>query len=238
MEKYCSDCVENFKRVQEKVNEAAVKSGRKAEDVRLMAVTKMVAAKPIAAVIEAGAKLIGENRVQELQEKQADLAPFEKEVHLIGHLQTNKAKYLPGLVTTVQSIDSLRVATAVSNAFITKNLVCSAYVEVNIGGEESKSGVKPEALEELICAAATLPGIKITGLMTIPPRCEGEELRRYFSRMYKLYIDIKAKKIDNTYINALSMGMTSDFETAILEGATLVRVGTGIFGARSYPTIP
>ena len=234
MEKYCSQCVENYKHVLEQVQNATFKSGRAIEEVRLMAVTKTVAAEPIAAVIEAGATLIGENRVQELQEKKEPLAHLAKEAHLIGHLQTNKAKYLPGLVTTVQSIDSLKVAQAVSKAFTGQNLSCDVLIEINVGGEESKSGISLAQATQLVGEVASLPGLHVQGLMAIPPRCEGKELRRYFAQMYKLYIDIKAQKIDNANMNILSMGMSSDFETAILEGSNLVRVGTGIFGARNY----
>lgn len=234
MEKYSLDCVENYKRVLERVQAAALKSGRTPEEVRLMAVTKTVAAPPIAAVISAGGTLIGENRVQELQQKKDELAHLEKEAHLIGHLQTNKAKYLPGLVTTIQSVDSLKVASAISKAFDNAGETCECYVEVNIGGEESKSGTRPQELEALVREMASLPSIKVTGLMTIPPRCGGDELRGYFQRMYKLYVDIKAQKIDNTDIKNLSMGMSGDFEMAISEGATIVRVGSAIFGERAY----
>lgn len=234
MENYCLECVENYKRVLHRVEEAAFKSGRNPAEVRLMAVTKTVAPDAISAVLNAGADLMGENRVQELQAKKEPLAHLKKEVHLIGHLQSNKAKYLPALVTTVQSIDSEKTARAVSKAFSEQGKVANVLLEVNIGGEASKSGVAPAQLEELLYQAAALPGLHVQGLMTIPPICEGEEARRYFQHMHKIYVDMQAKKIDNANISILSMGMTGDFESAILEGSTMVRVGTGIFGRREY----
>lgn len=234
MENYCLECVENFKKVQERIAAAAVKSGRSERDVKLVTVTKTVASDAIAEVIKAGAKIIGENRVQEMLSKKDDLAALQKETHIIGHLQSNKAKYLPGCVQMIQSIDSKKLASAVSGEFAAAGEKVNVLVEVNIGGEESKSGCAPEEVEGLLYAIKDLPGIQVQGFMAIPPVCEGEEVRAYFARMYKLFIDMQQKKIDNVNINTLSMGMTGDFESAILEGATMVRVGTGIFGKRIY----
>ena len=234
MENYCLECVENYKRVEERVRAAALKSGRAEDAVQLVAVTKTVAADAIAAVIEAGAGIIGENRVQEMLSKKDDLAHLQKQTHIIGHLQSNKAKYLPGCVDMIQSIDSEKLGQAVSKAFAGAGACVDVLVEVNIGGEDSKSGCRPEEVEPLLYLLKDLPGIKVQGLMTIPPICEGDEARAYFARMYKLFIDMRQKNIDNININTLSMGMTGDFENAILEGATMVRVGTGIFGKRIY----
>lgn len=235
MENYYRECVENFYAVKERVNNAAVKSGRNAEDVQLIAVTKTVEAGAIAAVIEAGANVIGENRVQEIMQKQEALAHLKKEVHMIGHLQTNKVKYLPGLVDMIQSVDSEKLAQQISKEFSKQNLTTKILVEVNIGGEYSKSGTTAEQVEELLYKIKDLPAIQVDGLMTIPPICDTEaEVRGYFAQMYKLFVDIKQKNIDNVCMNTLSMGMTGDFESAILEGANVVRVGTGIFGRRIY----
>ena len=235
MENYCLECVENYKRVEERVRTAALKSGRKEDAVQLVAVTKTVAADAIAAVIEAGASIIGENRVQEMLSKKDDLAYLPKQTHIIGHLQSNKAKYLPGCVDMIQSIDSEKLGQAVSKAFAGAGSCVDVLVEVNIGAEDSKSGCRPEEVEPLLYALKDLPGLRVCGLMTIPPICEGDEVRAYFARMYKLFIDMQQKNIDNINISTLSMGMTGDFENAILEGATMVRVGTGIFGKRVYP---
>lgn len=235
MENYYHECVENYYAVKEKVANAAVKSGRKAEDVQLIAVTKTVEAGAIAAVIEAGANVIGENRVQEIMQKQEALSHLQKEVHMIGHLQTNKVKYLSGLVDMIQSVDSEKLAAQINKEFAKHNLIAKVLIEVNIGGEYSKSGTTAEQVEELLYKIKDFPAIQVDGLMTIPPICDTEtEVRGYFAQMYKLFVDMKQKNIDNVYMNTLSMGMTGDFESAILEGANVVRVGTGIFGRRIY----
>ncbi len=236
MERYCSDCADNYRRVLERVQKAALKSGRAEDAVQLVAVTKTVDAPAIAAVLQAGATLIGENRVQELQQKHDALSLYPHEAHMIGHLQSNKAKYLPKLVTMVQSIDSEKLAEAVDKAFEKAGKVARVLLEVNIGGEESKSGVAPEKLEQLAFAVAQFSHLQIEGLMCVPPAVEGPALYGYFDHMNKLFIDMKDKKIHNTNVKTLSMGMSGDFEAAIAAGANMVRVGTGIFGARPTHT--
>ena len=179
--------------------------------------------------------LIGENRVQEFLGKKPELNLDGVDAHLIGHLQTNKVKQIVGEVSTIQSVDSLKVAQEISKVSQSRGLTTNVLVEVNIGDELSKSGIEQNELTELCHEIAELPGVKVEGLMAIPPICEtSAEVRGFFAEMYKLFIDISSKKIDNIYVQILSMGMTSDYEDAILEGANLVRVGSGLFGARIY----
>ena len=234
-EKAIMSCVDNYRRIKEEVCEAAVKSGRSENDVRLMAVTKTVEPLYINAVLDDGADLIGENRVQEYMGKRESLHLDNVEKHLICHLQSNKAKYIVGEVDVIESVDSLKIANAVSKECAKKGVEQSILVEINIGQEESKSGISLENAEELIEEIAQLPFINIKGLMTVPPICDDEsKLMKYFDKMYQSFIDIKAKKLDNVSMDVLSMGMSNDFKTAILCGSNLVRVGSSIFGARKY----
>lgn len=226
--------LENYRRVKESVAEAAVKAGRSENDVRLMCVTKTVEAAYINPVLDAGADLIGENRVQEYLGKKEELHLAGVERHLIGHLQTNKVKQIVGEVDMIESVDSIRLAKEISKESAKKNIVSNVLVEVNIGMEESKSGIALEGLEELLCEIAEMGHIKVKGLMTIPPICEAQEARKYFSVMHKRFIDIRDKRIDNIDMQILSMGMSGDYEAAIAEGSNIVRVGSAIFGARKY----
>lgn len=225
-------CIDGYNRVREAVAEAAVKSGRRAEDVRLMAVTKTVEPVYINAVLDAGADLIGENKVQEYMGKRDELHLDGVEKHLIGHLQTNKAKYIVGEVDMIESVDSFKLAREIEKECVKKGVSQKILIEVNIGGEESKSGVAPEALDTLLGQVAELPHVQICGLMTVPPICDDPSA--YFEAMYKSFIDIKGKKLDNVSMDILSMGMSADYQTAILCGSNLVRVGSSIFGARKY----
>lgn len=226
---------ENYKRVLDQVNESAVKAGRDEKDVRLMCVTKTVEPVYINAAIGLGADLIGENRVQEYLGKRDELDLEGVERHLIGHLQTNKVRQIVGEVDMIESVSSLKLAKEISKVSLAKGLTTECLIEVNIGKEESKSGIYIEELEETLCEIAELGGIKIKGLMTIPPICESEnEARRYFAEMRQYFIDIKGKKIDNVNMDILSMGMSGDFEAAVAEGSNIVRVGSAIFGARKY----
>ena len=226
---------ENYKRVLDQVRESAVKAGRSENDVRLMCVTKTVEPVYINAAIGLGADLIGENRVQEYLGKRDELDLDGVERHLIGHLQTNKVRQIVGEVDMIESVSSLKLAKEISKVSLAKGMVTNCLAEVNIGKEESKSGIYIEELEEILCEIATLGGIKIKGLMTIPPICESEnEARRYFAEMRQYFIDIKGKKIDNVDMDILSMGMSGDFEAAVAEGSNIVRVGSAIFGARKY----
>ena len=232
--------LDNLGRIEERIAAACAAAGRKREDVTLLAVTKTVPPARINAAIGAGVTHIGENRVQEFLGKRDALRLDGVDVHLIGHLQTNKVRQIVGRVGMIESVDSLRLAEAISQASLREDntrILPDGYtevlVEVNIGGEEQKTGVAPERLGELLYAMATLPGIRVRGLMTVPPILTApEEQRRVFSQMYKLFIDIRGKNIDNIRMDMLSMGMSSDYEQAILEGSTLVRIGSALFGRR------
>ena len=226
---------ENYKRVLENVKESAVKAGRSESDVRLMCVTKTVEPVYINKAIELGADLIGENRVQEYLGKRDELNLSGVERHLIGHLQTNKVKHIVGEVDMIESVSSVKLAKEISKVSLQKGIVTNCLVEVNVGKEESKSGIYLEELEETLCEIAQLPAIKIKGLMTIPPICETpDEARRYFAMLRQSFIDIKDKKTDNIDMEILSMGMSGDYEAAVAEGSNIVRVGSAIFGARQY----
>ena len=232
----CRNIDENLKVIRDNMAEAAIKSGRNPEDIRLMAVTKTVDEYFINHAIDAcGIDLIGENKVQEMLRKKPNLHMDGVEPHLIGHLQTNKCKMIVGEVDLIESVDSVKGAKEISKQSVKKDLTTGILLEVNVGGEESKSGMEYDAARDIAAEISELPNIEIRGLMAIPPICEDEvKLRGYFSRMNELFIDMKSEKRDNMNITILSMGMSSDYVPAILEGATEVRVGTSIFGGRIY----
>lgn len=231
----CRDFDENFKFIREEIAKAAVSSGRDPGEIRLLAATKTVPVEVINHAIGQGLDLIGENRVQEFLDKYPSLDTHHCTSHFIGHLQTNKVKYLIGKVAMIQSVDSVKLASEISRLSEKSNVVTDILMEVNIGREEQKGGVMPEQLLDVIYEAAELPGIHICGLMAIPPICQDEkELCSYFSAMQQYYVDIRGKKIDNVNMNCLSMGMSSDFREAIRCGADLVRVGSSLFGKRVY----
>lgn len=226
---------DNYKAIKTRVEEAAVKAGRNPGDVRLMAVTKTVESVYINRVLDLGADLIGENRVQEYLGKKDELHLDGVEKHLIGHLQTNKVKQIVGEVDMIESVDSVKLAKEISKVSSNKGIVTDVLVEVNVGREESKSGVYMEQLEQLLAEIAQMDGIKVRGLMTIPPICDSEkEVSEYFSTMYQSFIDIRDKKLDNIDMDILSMGMSGDFEAAVANGSNIVRVGSAIFGERKY----
>lgn len=233
---YCAEAVrDNVRRIREQMAAACREAGRPEDAVRLMAVTKTVDAERINTALGEGIDLIGENRVQEFLGKRDALQLDGVECHLIGHLQTNKVRQIVGKVDMIQSVDSLRLAEAIDKASAAQDIVTQVLVEVNIGGEASKSGVAADGLDELLGQIAEMRHIRVKGLMTIPPVCEKEAQRRqFFSEMYRLYVDRRAKKVDNIDMDILSMGMSADFREAILEGATLVRVGSAMFGDRIY----
>lgn len=221
--------------VKSKVKAAAERSGRDEKDILLLAATKTVPAEVVKLAIENGISLIGENRVQEFVSKYEVLKDTGVTQHFIGHLQTNKVKKLIGGVSMIESVGSLHLAETIDSLSAKQNLVTEILVEVNIGSEYSKSGVAPEKLEELLRELSKLKNIKVMGLMAIPPICEtDEEVREYFSYMKNLFVDMGEKAIDNISMKYLSMGMSGDYETAIEEGANIIRVGTSIFGKRNY----
>ncbi|MCI1268837.1 MAG: YggS family pyridoxal phosphate-dependent enzyme [Ruminococcus sp.] len=231
MENNYSYIDENLKEINYRIGEAAAKYRKPDDVIRLMGVTKTVLPEAVNYAVSKGIKLLGENRVQEYQSKK-ELYDKSAEVHFIGHLQSNKVKYIIDSVTLIQSVDSLRLACEIDKLAENKGKIMNILCEVNIGGEQSKSGVMPDKLEELLYAVSELKHVRVNGLMTIPPPSDNE---KFLSEMQQLYIDISNKKIHNINMNVLSMGMTGDYVSAIKYGSTLVRIGTGLFGARNYP---
>ncbi|MBQ2828444.1 MAG: YggS family pyridoxal phosphate-dependent enzyme [Clostridia bacterium] len=231
-----SDISENIKKIRERIALAAEKSGRCAEDISLMAVTKTVDSLFINHAIDScGINLIGENRVQEFLSKKDELHLENTEVHLIGHLQTNKVKMIVPHVTMIESVDSVRLAKEISKECEKIGRTMDILVEVNVGMENSKFGIDSVLLAEFLSEIGEISNIRVKGLMAIPPICENsEESRRFFSNMYNMFLDIKGKKIDNIDMQILSMGMSGDYAEAIEEGATEVRVGSSMFGKRVY----
>ena len=226
---------ENIKKLRAEIDEAAKESGRSGEDIVLVAATKMNDAERVRAAVTAGVDVCGENRVQELMEKYEQGAYEGAPLHFIGTLQTNKVKYIVGKVDMIQSVNSLKLATEISKCAIKRGIVQDILIEINIGGEESKSGADEKIAFELVESISKLPGVRVRGLMTIPPISDDEETQKsFFIKMKQLFVDIRAKKYDNITMEFLSMGMSADYRNAILCGANMVRVGTGIFGARNY----
>ncbi len=225
---------QNIAEIQQRINSAAQKSGRNQEDILLLAVSKTIDAERIQEAVDCGLTELGENKVQEILEKYEKLKNVSW--HLIGHLQTNKVKYIIDKVKMIHSVDSLKLAEEINKRAKQSNVIMDILVEVNMEQEESKFGVSPEDTLSLIQKIAFLDNIRVKGLMTVAPFVDNpEENRDCFRRMKQLLVDINNEKIDNVHMNVLSMGMSNDFEVAIEEGATIVRVGTNIFGKRIYP---
>lgn len=225
----------NVETVREKIARAAQKAGRRPEEITLMAVTKTMPAEAIAAAFDCGITLFGENRVQELVDKLPQLDMTGRSAHIIGHLQTNKVKTIIDKADMIQSLDSLRLAQEIDRQAETAGKIMDVLVELNIGEEPSKSGVLQQELNGFLGDLSAFSHIRVRGLMAIPPFCpDKEKTRPYFAQIQKLFIDISQKKSDNKLMNILSMGMSSDFEVAIEEGSTMIRVGTSIFGKRNY----
>lgn len=226
--------LENIEKVRQNIEAACKKSGRNPEEITLIAVSKTKPYTDIEEALPSGILDYGENKVQELSEKY-DILPKDIRWHMIGHLQRNKVKYLVGKVSLIHSVDSLRVANQIETEFAKKDMIANVLIEVNMAEEESKFGISAGDTLELIKAMSILPHLRIQGLMTIAPYTDNPETNReYFSKMKKLSVDIREKNIDNVNMNVLSMGMTGDYQVAIEEGATMIRVGTGIFGERNY----
>lgn len=225
---------QNLEEVERNICAACARSGRKREDVTLISVSKTKPINMLEEAYAAGSRDFGENKPQELKEKQ-EVLPTDIRWHMIGHLQRNKIKYIIDKACMIHSVDSERLAQAVSLEAGKRGIVMPVLVEVNIAREESKFGVYEEETLAFIEKIAVLPNIRVEGLMTIAPFVENaEENRIFFRKLRNLYVDIKSKNIDNVTMCNLSMGMTGDYQVAIEEGATMVRVGTGIFGERNY----
>lgn len=225
---------ENLKKVEDNVDAACKKAGRSRDEVTLIAVSKTKPVEMLSTIYNQGIRDFGENKVQEMCDKMEQL-PSDIRWHMIGHLQTNKVKYIVGHTTLIHSVDSLHLAKEIEKQAEKKDVTVDILVEVNIAEEESKFGIHKEETYELVRQIAALPHVHIRGLMTIAPYVENpEDNRMYFRGIRQLSVDIAEQNIDNVDMDVLSMGMTGDYMVAIEEGATMVRVGTGIFGERNY----
>lgn len=225
---------ENLDNVLSRIKVAAEKSGRKAQDIKLIAVTKTVDVERIKSVYDYGILDLGENRVQELLEKY-DKLDSSCRWHLIGHLQTNKVKYIIDKVDMIHSVDSIELAKEINNRATKAGKKMNILLQVNVSGEESKFGISLDKVDEYVKIISQFNNVSLKGMMTIAPYAENtEEIRYVFKKLYDKYIDIKQKKLDNVSMDYLSMGMSNDFEVAIEEGANIVRIGTDIFGKRNY----
>lgn len=225
---------DNLKIVQDNIRNACERAGRSVDEITLIAVSKTKPLSDIEELITYNVTEFGENKVQELVDKYENVS---KPVnwHLIGHLQTNKVKYIVDKACLIHSVDSYKLALEIEKEAVKKNVIANILVQVNVANEETKFGLDTSQVIGLVEEISKLPHIKIKGLMTIAPFVENpEENRAYFSQLKQLSLDIKSKNIDNVDMSILSMGMTNDYEVAIEEGATMVRVGTGIFGERNY----
>lgn len=220
--------VDNIKEICYNVSVAKEKYRKSDEIVRIMAVTKTVQPEFVNVAVQNGITLLGENRVQEFLSKK-DFYDKQAEVHFIGHLQTNKVKYIINDVALIQSVDSFKLAHEINKHAVKNNKIMDVLVEVNIGDESSKNGIDKNSVENLVCEISTLPNVKIKGLMTIPPPMCSEKV---FDEMHNIFLDLKERKISDVNMDILSMGMSGDYETAVKHGSNLVRIGTKLFGAR------
>lgn len=225
---------ENLQKVEEKIALSCERAGRAREDVTLIAVSKTKPVETLKEAYDMGVRVFGENKVQELLDKYEAL-PDDIHWHMIGHLQRNKVKYIIDKVDLIHSVDSVRLAETIDKEAKKHGLIANILIEVNVAKEDTKFGVLPEELDAVIEEISRFSNICVRGLMTIAPFVENaEENRAIFARLRKLSVDIASKNIDNVNVGLLSMGMTNDYEIAVEEGATLIRVGTGIFGERDY----
>ena len=229
------DIAGNVALIRENVVRAALAAGRDPAAVRLVAATKTNGADRVREAIAAGVEICGENRVQEMLEKHAQGAYAGAELHFIGHLQRNKVRQVVGLAALIHSVDSPELLAAIDRCAAARSLVQDVLLEVNIGGEASKSGFAPEEIPAVLEKAGEYGAVRVRGLMAIPPVCAApEENRPFFLRMEQLFVDNGRKKYDNVSMDFLSMGMSGDYTEAVACGANLIRVGTAIFGARDY----
>ena len=226
--------LENIKHVEENINAACAKVGRDPAEVTLIAVSKTKPYTMIEEALKSGTLDYGENKVQEINDKY-EILPKNIRWHMIGHLQRNKVKYLVGKTALIHSVDSVRLAEQIEKEYAKADEIANILIEVHMAEEESKFGITAKETEEIVREISQFPHIRIQGLMTIAPYTENPETNRgYFRNMKQLSVDISKKNIDNVNMSVLSMGMTGDYQVAIEEGATMVRVGTGIFGERNY----
>lgn len=225
---------ENLQSVEENIKKACEKAGRKREDVTLIAVSKTKPVEMLQKIYDQNIRNFGENKVQEMCDKM-EVLPKDIKWHMIGHLQTNKIKYIIGKTELIHSVDSLHLAQEISKQAVKHDVQTDILIEINIANEQTKFGIDAGDTIQLVREIAALPNIHIKGLMTIAPFVENpEDNRLYFRRIHQLSVDITKENIDNVNMDVLSMGMTGDYMVAIEEGATMVRVGTGIFGERNY----
>ena len=230
-----SQIADNIKRVRENVQRAAEQCGRDAADITLIAVTKTVDVDAMEEALSCGLDNVGENRVQELCRKYEILQERRIRWHLIGHLQTNKVKYVADKVDLIHSVDSVRLLEELERAGVKCNKTINFLLQVNVSGEESKFGLEPGEVDRFLESAATMRYARLCGLMTVPPVAkEPNDSRKYFEKLRNLFVDIRDKNYDNISMEHLSMGMSGDYTAAILEGATMIRIGTSIFGQRNY----
>ena len=227
---------ENLEQVRKNIELACRKAGRDPKEVTLISVSKTKPVSMLQEAYDAGARVFGENKVQEIMDKY-DQLPSDIQWHMIGHLQRNKVKYIIDKVAMIHSVDSLRLAQTIEQEAAKKDLIMPVLLEVNVAEEESKFGLKVNEVLPLLQEISTFSHIKVMGLMTIAPFVENpEENREVFRTLKKLSVDISAKNINNVTMSVLSMGMTGDYQVAVQEGSTMIRVGTGIFGERNYAT--
>lgn len=220
----------NLEIINKKIKKAALRADRNPEEIKLVAVAKTATIEQIEEAIKAGVKIIGENKVQEAKEKY-QIITADIEWHLVGHLQTNKVKYAVEIFDCIHSVDSIKLAEEIDKRSLQFGKTTNVLVEVNVSGEETKCGIKPEEVEPFLKELSKFSRIRVRGLMTIAPIVEDkEEVRPYFSKLRELSKEIKSKNIKNVRMDYLSMGMSEDFEIAIEEGANMVRIGRGIFG--------
>lgn len=230
-----SAIAENIAEIREQIALAAAKSGRAASDITLVAAAKMNGAASVREAIAAGVDAVGENRAQEMLEKLGENAYVGAPLHFIGHLQTNKVRDVVGKCDLIESVGSVRLLDAIAARAVKLEITQDVLIEVNIGNEPSKSGIAPDELSEILDRASALSGVKVLGLMTIPPISDkNDEKCNFFDKMCNLFIDIQGKTYDNVSMHYLSMGMSDSYRAAIESGANMVRIGSSIFGARAY----
>ena len=220
---------ERLARIRETVREEALRAGRDEQEITIMGVTKTVPAHRVNLALTAGVTLLGENRAQELRDKFDAYDCGPEKIHFIGHLQTNKIRDIMGKVSCVQSVDSVRLAEALSQAVLNRSDSLAVFLQVNIGREETKSGFLPEEMPDALTRISELPGLRVEGLMAIPPRGAGD---RYLGEMAQLRAQLAALELPGVSLSHLSMGMSEDYPLAVRWGATILRIGRGIFGER------